>query len=170
MICIITPLVVGAATGVVSAGIGTLGRESGVPVGARDIGGAARTIQQLRAQGLTPRVRTGPFGNLIIGTADQPLDLLAEEAAIRQINQEVLAELLAEDPLLFIRGLPVGDPRRVAAGIDPPTIVGRIAPSASAAPGSATQVRVPARAVQGSVPARRAAPFFTRALGRFAVR
>lgn len=138
------------------------------------IGGAASVIRRLLGRGLTPETVTGPFGSLTIGTADQDLPLLAAEAALRRLNSEVLAELLAEDPLLFIRNLPFGDPRRVAVGLDPPGIASL--PSTTAPPGpggNLDSLRLlegrPTTTVQAATAAGRGA-FFTRNLRGFAVR
>jgi hypothetical protein len=127
---LITPLLVGLVGGVAGQGLGTLSGRTRFPrLPPSDIGRAADVIRSLVRRGLRPATTSGPFGNLVVGTADQDLPLLGEEAAIRQINQEVLREVLTEDPLLFIRNLPPGDPRRVAVGLDPPNLASRIAPS-----------------------------------------
>lgn len=176
---IITPLVVGLVGGVAGQGIGTIGNRPlfpQIPPGA--VGRAANIVRSLIRRGLKPRTITGPLGNLVVGTEDQDIDLLAEEAALRNLNNEVLSELLAEDPLLFIRNLPIGDPRRVAVGLDPPGTAGRLPPNATAPPGVQQVVNVPVgglafRASTTIAPAstRRAALFSTRrSLGRFAVR
>jgi hypothetical protein len=133
----ITPLVVGLVGNVAGAGV-SRGltppiRFPRIPTGA--IGQAATIVRNLTRRGLRARTTTGPFGNLVVGTEDQDLDTLAQEAAFRNLNQEVLTELLQEDPLLFIRNLPVGDPRRVRVGLDPPGTAGLFPPSASAGPG-----------------------------------
>lgn len=76
-----------------------------------------------RASGARPRVGTDPFtGNVLLFTEDQEgiVNQLAQEAAIRAAVGQATRELLAEDPLIFLRGLRRGDPRRIAAGLDPP--------------------------------------------------
>lgn len=169
MICqLIIPLIVGVQAGVLGQGLGTLNRARFPQIPAGAVGSAAQIVRGLLRRQLEPKTVTGPFGNLVVGTADQDLERLAGEAAIRRLNQEVLAELLAEDPLLFIRNLPFGDPRRVAVGLDPPVSVG-----AAPAPGAPGQVAFP---VQVPTTRRRAvrpavgAPFRTRALRGFAIR
>ncbi len=168
----LTPLVVAAATGVAGQGLGTLGTGASFPrLGAGDIGSAASIIRGLLRRGLTPRTSTGPFGNLVVGTEGQDLDLLGAQAALRRLNNEVLAELLQEDPLLFIRNLPVGDPRRVAVGLDAPGSAGHIPPSPSAPASPLGQARsLPVTAATARRAGITGSPFFTRNLGRFAVR
>lgn len=76
----------------------------------------------LRRRGLEGRIGFDPVtGDLVVSSTDQPPSLvqrLALEAFQRRTFNEVTNELLAEDPLFFIRQLPRGDPRRVAAGLD----------------------------------------------------
>lgn len=177
MVQLIIPAIIGLQAGVLGQGLGTLGpraRFPGIPAGS--IQSAARIIKSLVARRLQPRTITGPLGNLVVGTAEQDLETLAAEAALRRLQGEVVAELLVEDPLIFIRNLPFGDPRRVAVGLDPPGSAGL--PSATASPGpggSVDLIRGPASGVPITTAARRAASagraaFFTRNLGRFAVR
>lgn len=92
---------------------------------------AAAIVQnniRARAAGRVPRVGTDPFtGNVLLSTEDQEgiVNQLAQEAATRAAIQQAINELTAEDPLIFIRGLPYGDPRRIAAGLDPPDALPR---------------------------------------------
>lgn len=104
------------------AGAATIGRGGGrVPLGpsAGDLVRAGLILRDLRARGLQGTTVFDPItGNLVVGTADQPLPQLAAEAAERQLSQEAIAEILREDPLFFIRLLPPGDPRRIAVGLN----------------------------------------------------
>lgn len=178
---LITPLILAVGGSVIGQGVTAQTSRVRFPrLRAGAIGQAVAEIRRLSRQGLTPATDVGPFGNLVVGTADQNLPLLAEEAALRQIRQEVLTEVLAEDPLLFIRNLPPGDPRRVAVGLDPPGVASRIAPS----PGSPETVnetallrqspairQLPTTARARPTEISRGRAFSTRAsLGRFAVR
>lgn len=175
LVCqLLLPAIIALQQAILGQGIqAQLARQRFPSIGAGAIGGAARLIASLRGRGLTPRTVTGPFGSLTIGTEDQDLPLLAAEAAIRRLNSEVLAELLLEDPLLFIRNLPFGDPRRVAVGLDPPGSAGLPSPTAGPGPGgdidSLRLLEGPRATVQAAPAASRAA-FFTRNLRGFAVR
>ncbi len=169
----IVPVIVALQAGVLGQGLGTLGpRPRFPPIRPGSIQNAASIIKSLVARRLQPRTITGPLGNLVVGTAEQDLETLAVEGALRRLQQEVLAELLAEDPLLFIRNLPFGDPRRVAVGLDAPRIASLPSTTAPAGPGGNIESL---RLLSGgpttrAVPAARRAAFFTRNLRGFAVR
>ena len=176
---VLTPLVVGLVAGVAGQGAGTLtGRQRFPRIGAGSIGRAVDIIRGLRARGLRPATGTGPFGNLVVGTEDQDLQLLGEEAAIRRVTDQAVTELLAEDPLFWIRFLPPGDPRRVAVGLDPPDLPARVAPSPGSpesTPTTTSNLRLvrslPTTARSRPRLFRRGRAFSTRAFsGRFAVR
>lgn len=111
----------------------------------------------LQRRGLQPRIDFDPVtGDLVISTKDQPPALvqrLALEAFQRRTISDVTAELLREDPLLFIRALPPGDPRRVAAGLDPLS-----APGGVSVPPAA--VRSAPLSVTGAVPRETVRPRF----------
>ena len=169
----IVPVIVALQAGVLGQGLGTLGpRPRFPPIRPGSIQSAAQIIASLTRRRLTSRTITGPLGNLVVGTAEQDLETLAVEGALRRLQQEVVVELLAEDPLLFIRNLPVGDPRRVAVGLDPPGSAGL--PSTTAPPGPGGNLDslrlLEGRPTTRAAPAASRAAFFTRNLRGFAVR
>ena len=54
---------------------------------------AALQINELSERGLEPSVSTGPLGNLVVGSRDQDVPLLATEAALRRVRTPTAAAL-----------------------------------------------------------------------------
>lgn len=101
-----------------------LGRTRFPRLGVGSLGRAIQILRTLRSTGREGRVTSDPVtGNLVVFAEDQPEALqreLIETRTTQQFTQQAIQEILAEDPLFFVRLLPPGDPRRLAVGLNGP--------------------------------------------------